>query len=60
MHSTKRVHTNVGHHPRVRQSPGGSWVWACSCGGASCRTGEVTASWRQAIIAALNHTTALP
>ena len=39
------------HHPRVRRSGTGSWVWACDCGSASCRTAIAACTWRLAILA---------
>jgi hypothetical protein len=46
------------HHPRVRRT-GSAWVWACECGGASCRTAIVGATWREAVIGALYHAACL-
>ncbi|GAB3081794.1 MULTISPECIES: hypothetical protein [unclassified Phycicoccus] len=54
---TVRSHRrNVAHHhPMVFRATTGSWVWMCSCGGASCRTGHEVVSWRQALVDALGH-----
>jgi hypothetical protein len=55
---TGRIDT-AHHHPRVRRAGTGFWVWACECGGASCRTIPGLATWRQALIGALNHAASL-
>jgi hypothetical protein len=56
MNSIRISRTDVAHHhPRVRRDDSGAWVWACACGGASCRTGMVVFTWRQAVLGALNH-----
>jgi hypothetical protein len=47
------------HHPHVHRADAGTWRWQCDCGGASCRTAISRLSWRQAVIAALNHATCL-
>jgi hypothetical protein len=47
------------HHPRVRRSGTGGWVWACDCGSASCRTAMTVSTWRQAVLGALNHASCL-
>jgi hypothetical protein len=47
------------HHPVVRRDASGRWTWACTCGGASCRTTFGPASWRQALVEALLHSTAI-
>jgi hypothetical protein len=56
-------HTGRGdtahHHPHVHRADAGTWRWQCDCGGASCRTATSRLSWRQAVIAALNHATCL-
>ncbi|WP_270889350.1 hypothetical protein [Pedococcus sp. 5OH_020] len=52
-HATYR--TSTAHHPRVQRGPDGGWVWACSCGGASCRTIRHGLPWKQAVIGALLH-----
>jgi hypothetical protein len=59
MHRTRRSRVDVAHHhPKVRRASAG-WAWDCSCGGASCRTGVVSFSWREAVISALNHAATL-
>lgn len=47
------------HHPHVRRATSGAWVWACECGGASCRTGLVVCTWRQAVLSALHHSASI-
>ena len=56
---TRRHHRDTAHHhPTVRHWRG-SWVWECSCGGASCRTSAEGRTWRQALVEALVHADAL-
>jgi len=47
------------HHPRVRRDASG-WRWTCVCGSATCRTGELPTSWREAVVEALDHSGSLP
>jgi hypothetical protein len=47
------------HHPAVRRAGLGTWAWRCECGGASCRAPAVPVTWREAVVAALHHATAL-
>ena len=47
------------HHPKVRRAGFGSWVWACECGGASCRIDPVGSTWREAVLGALYHAACL-
>ncbi|HEX5429442.1 MAG TPA: hypothetical protein VFX00_14040 [Pedococcus sp.] len=55
MNSRTATRTSTAHHPRVQRGVAGGWTWACSCGGASCRTTREALPWRQAFIGALNH-----
>jgi hypothetical protein len=59
MQRSRRQRVDIHHHhPRVTRGRVG-WAWDCSCGGASCRTGVVSFSWRQALISAMNHAATL-
>jgi hypothetical protein len=42
------------HHPEVLKV-GNHWVWVCTCGGASGRSGLLHLTWRQAMVGALLH-----
>ncbi len=56
MNTDQRRHVDhAHHHPRVRRLVKGRWVWECSCGGASCRTGSGPFPWRRAVLEALLH-----
>jgi hypothetical protein len=57
--STKRRIDTARHHPQIHHAGRRGWAWTCSCGGASCRTGQAPCSWRRALAQALNHATLL-
>ncbi|MEO5983527.1 MAG: hypothetical protein ABIQ13_14570 [Pedococcus sp.] len=59
MNSHAAHRSSALHHPRVQRSSLGGWAWACSCGGASCRTSRDVTPWRVALIGALNHSSAV-
>jgi hypothetical protein len=43
------------HHPRIRKVGKGTWVWECSCGGASRRAVSEPLAWPSAVVEALLH-----
>ncbi|HET7280577.1 MAG TPA: hypothetical protein VFJ22_21085 [Dermatophilaceae bacterium] len=52
-------HRDLAHHHPAVHKVQGKWVWACTCGGASCRTSTAGLSWRHAVIEALLHSTSI-
>jgi hypothetical protein len=59
MGTTRHKGDTAHHHPKVRRAGGGSWVWACDCGGASCRIAPAASTWKQAVVGALYHAACL-
>lgn len=59
MRTMQQARRDRGHHHPEVHKVGTGWSWACPCGGASCRTGLVHLTWRQAMVEALLHSTAI-
>jgi hypothetical protein len=56
MSPIRRSHRDLAHHhPRIRKVGRGTWVWECSCGGASRRSGGQPLAWPTAMVEALLH-----
>ncbi len=52
----RRSHRDLSHHhPRIRKIGKATWVWECSCGGASRRDSTDALSWPAAVVEALLH-----
>jgi hypothetical protein len=52
----RRSHRDLSHHhPRIRKVGQGTWVWECSCGGSSRRSGIEPRPWPGAVVEALLH-----
>lgn len=47
------------HHPVVRRTALGRWMWSCDCGGASCRISPRPSSWHQVVVEALRHSSTI-
>lgn len=57
--ASRRPHDPAHHHPLVQRKASGGWGWVCSCGSSTCRSNLRAASWREALIGALDHSTHL-
>ena len=52
----RRHHRDLSHHhPRIHKIGKGTWMWECSCGGASRRGGIEAVPWPSAVVGALLH-----